>query len=84
MKIVSSLTLRNNLSNYLDEVEKYETPLVISRFGKAVAILKPYKKEEKSTIPFYNFLGKGLTGEKTLKRLRRSAKEKIRTKFFRT
>lgn len=84
MKTISSLTLRNNLSEYLDEVEKYETPLIISRFGKAVAVIKPFKKEEEVIKPFFNFLGKGITGEKLLKKLRRSAKEKARTKGFRS
>lgn len=81
MKTVSSLKLRNNLSNYLDEIEKYETPLIISRFGKAVAVLKPYNKGELNK-QFFNFLGKGLSGEKFLKKVRRSSRESKRTNIF--
>lgn len=74
---VSSFILRDNLSEYLDLVAKEEKPLVIERYGKPVAVLLPYKDKEKTDYgSFFGFLGGEESGEKYLKRVRRSAREK--------
>ena len=59
MRTVSTYSLRDNLADYLGEVEKTEVPLVISRFGRPIAIISPYKKEAvPSNKNFFGFLGK--------------------------
>jgi len=77
MRIISTYSLRDKLADYLGEVEKTEVPLIISRFGKPIAIISPYKK---GTVPsyknFFGFLGKGPTGENFLAKTRRTEKEK--------
>lgn len=77
MRTVSSYSLRDNLSTYLSEIEKSEIPVVISRFGKPVAVISPYKKGIlPSRKSYFGFLGKGSSGEKFLAKTRRSDKEK--------
>lgn len=80
MKTVSTYVLRDNLSDYLNEVAKTEIPLLISKFGKPIAVISPYKEARLPKIDeFFGFLGKGESGEKFLARVRRSKEEKIRT-----
>lgn len=77
MRIISTYSLRDKLADYLGEVEKTEIPLIISRFGKPIVIISPYKKEVVPTNKsFFGFLGKGPSGEKFLAKTRRSIKEK--------
>lgn len=48
---VSIEEIENDLSAYLQRVEEGET-LIITRFDKAVAEIKPVKRESKSPRPF--------------------------------
>lgn len=77
MRTISTYSLRDNLADYLSEVEKTEVSLVVSRFGKPIAIISPIK-EDLSLLnkSYFGFLGKGLKGEKFLDKVRRSDKEK--------
>lgn len=85
MRTISTYSLRDNLADYLGEVERTEVPLLVSRFGRPIAIISPYKKEAvPSSKKFFGFLGKGLSGEKFLAKTRRSAKEKKLTSKFRS
>jgi prevent-host-death family protein len=71
------------LAGYLDEVVESDRPLVISRFGKPVALISPYKDTGKILAKdFFGFLGKGETGNKFLAKVRRSAREKAYVKSF--
>lgn len=85
MRTVSSYRLRDNLASYLDEIVKTETPLLISRFGKPIAVISPYKKGASALKidDYFGFLGKGKTGKKFLSGVRRSKKEKNRIKALR-
>jgi prevent-host-death family protein len=78
MNAVSVYDFRNDLASYLDEMAESDRPLVISRFGKPVAIVYPYddKKAEVKADNYFGFLGKGGTGEKFLAKIRRSTREK--------
>lgn len=83
MNAVSVYDFRNDLAGYLDEMAESDQPLVISRFGKPVALVSPYKDTEKSLAKdFFGFLGKGETGDKFLARIRRSAREKAYIKVL--
>ncbi len=83
MNAVSVYDFRNDLASYLDEIAESDRPLVISRFGKPVALVSPYKGTGKSLAKnFFGFLGKGKTGDKFLAKVRRSAREKARIKVF--
>lgn len=85
MRTISTFSLRDNLADYLGEVEKTEVPLVISRFGKPIAIISPFKADSfPLNRSFFGFLGKGLSGEKFLAKTRRSAKEKKLTAKLRS
>jgi len=77
MNAVSVYDFRNDLASYLDEIAESDQPLVISRFGKPVALVSPYKDIGKSLAKdFFGFLGKGETGDKFLAGVRRSTREK--------
>lgn len=85
MRTISTYSLRDNLADYLSEVEKTEVSLIISRFGKPIAIISPIK-EDFSLPPksYFGFLGKGSSGEKFLAETRRSEKEKKLVAKFRS
>lgn len=77
MRIVSTYNLRENLADYLEKVYKADDSFLISRFGKPVAVIAPYKKTVAfATNDFFGFLGKGLKGSALLGKNRRSPKEK--------
>lgn len=77
MRVVSTYTLRDNLSNYLESVAKTESPLIISRFGKPIAVISPYKKDKiREAKSYFGFLGKGISGKLFETKIRRSAKER--------
>lgn len=81
MNTVSVYDFRNDLAGYLDEVAESDRPLVISRFGKPVALVSPYKDTGKSSAKdFFGFLGKGETGDKFLAGVRRSPRERAYVK----
>lgn len=75
MKAVSIFDLRDNLADYLASVKRTETPLIVSRFGKPIAVITPFSKETVSFEKYFGFMGKGDTGEAFLKRVRRSKHE---------
>lgn len=77
MNAVSVYDFRNDLAGYLNELAESDQPLVISRFGKPVALVSPYQDTGKSSVKdFFGFLGKGETGNRFLAKVRRSASEK--------
>ena len=76
--------LRNNLASYLDDVSENDAAVLISRFGKPIAVLSPYRLTSLPSFEgFFGFLGKTETGEKFLSRVRRSKNESRRTASFR-
>lgn len=78
MKTVSIYELRDDLARYLNTVATTETPIVVNRFGKPIAVIGPYRKDHARDISsFYGFMGKGESGEAYLKRVRRSKREKL-------
>jgi len=80
MRIVSTYDFRNKLSDYINEVYREETLLLISRFNKPLVVVKPYEGEDKDYMKYYGFMsdaGKE-TGEEFVNRVRRSKKEKKR------
>lgn len=77
MRTVSVYRLRDNLAGYLDTVQAEGSSLLVSRFGKPLAVIAPYKKENLPHFKeYFGFLGRGKNGEAFLKEVRRSAKEK--------
>lgn len=85
MRSISTFSLRNNLAEYLEEVGKNENPIIVSRFGKPIAVISPYKKEAVTpSRGFFGFMGKGLNGEKYLEKIRRSKKEGKAVKALRS
>lgn len=77
MRTVSVYRLRGNLAGYLDTIQAEGSSLLISRFGKPLAVIAPYKKENLPRFKeYFGFLGRGINGEAFLKARRRSAKEK--------
>lgn len=81
MNTVSVYDFRNDLAGYLDEITESDRPLVISRFGKPVALVSPYQDTGKSSAKnFFGFLGKGETGDKFLAGVRRSPRERAYVK----
>ncbi len=78
MKVVSVYELRDGLARYLNSVVTTETPIVVNRFGKPIAVIAPYRKDTSPDISsFYGFMGKGESGQDYLKRVRRSKREKL-------
>lgn len=73
------------MSNYIDEVYKEETTLLISRFNKPLAILKPYKKKDNDYMRFFGFMADSSneSGREFVNRTRRSAKERLKMKKLR-
>lgn len=85
MRTISIYDLRNNLADWLNEVTANDSRLLVSRFGKPIAIISPYSDTDVVNFDrFYNVLGKGETGDKLVNRIRRSNKEKERTKTLRS
>lgn len=78
MKKTNVYLLRDNLAKYLNEVAETETPLVVYKFKKPIAVIIPPKKEliESDIDNFYGFMGKGKRGEEFVKKVRRNKKEK--------
>lgn len=77
MRTVSVYRLRDNLADYLDTVQAEGSSLLISRFGKPLAVIAPYKKENLPSFKeYFGFLGRGISGEAFLKKRRRSLNEK--------
>ena len=76
MRIVSTNDFRSKLANYIEDVAKSDNSLIVSRFGKPLVKVVPYKEADKGDFKkFFGFLGKGETGNEFLKRVRRSKKE---------
>lgn len=73
------------MSDYIDEVYEEETTLLISRFNKPLAILKPYKKESNDYMRFFGFMADASneSGKEFVNRTRRSAKERLKMKRLR-
>jgi len=78
MKKTSIYMLRDNLAAYLNEVEKTQTPLVVYKFKKPVAVIVPAKKEliKEDINDYFGFMDKGETGEEFVNRVRRNKNEK--------
>lgn len=78
MKKVSVYELRDNLSYYLELVEKNQSPLIVEKYKKPAAIITPYKKGAIADDPlsYKGFLGKGEDGVKYVNRIRRSTRER--------
>jgi prevent-host-death family protein len=86
MRVVTTFDFRDNLAEYLDLVVRGDVPVVVSKFGKPLVVISPYKK---SDVPewkeFYGFLGSsGESGKELVARVRRSKEEKSRVNRLRT
>lgn len=83
-RIVSTYKFRNSLSDYLDEVVEDDAPIVVSRFGKPLVVVSPFKKSKIGKIEdYFGFLGGEESGEEFVNRVRRSKKEKSRVEALR-
>lgn len=76
MRMVSIFDLRNKLAEYLSSVVESDSPLVVRRFGKPIAMIVPFDSKSVSIDEYFGFMGKGESGEAFLKRVRRSEKER--------
>ena len=76
MRMVSIYDLRSKLAEYLSSVADTQTPVVIRRFGKPIAMIVPFDKKKISFEKYFGFLGKGETGEAFVNRVRRSHRER--------
>jgi len=78
MKKTSIYMLRDNLAAYLNEVGKTQTPLVVYKFKKPIAVIVPAKKEliKEDINDYFGFMDKGETGEEFVNRVRRNKNEK--------
>jgi hypothetical protein len=78
MKKTNVYLFRDNLASYLEEVEKTQIPLVVYKFKKPIAVIIPPKKEflNANIDDYFDFMGKGETGEKFVNRVRRNKNEK--------
>ncbi len=83
MLIVSTNKFREKLADYLDNIWKDETPLIISRFGKPMWEIKPYTKKANDFMKYFGFMGKGEDGEAFVNRVRRNKYERDRVKKLR-
>jgi len=84
MKNVSTYELRSNLSELLREVESTEVSIGVSRFGKPIVTIIPYSgRDNAGYSKYFGFLDKDETGDVFVNRVRRSSKEKQRTKSLR-
>ena len=77
MKTVSTFDFRNKLSDYLEEIYKSDTPLIVSRFGKPVVKIVPYReKKEEDFMKYFVFMKGKETGVEFEDRVRRNKKER--------
>ncbi|OGF98794.1 hypothetical protein A2153_02480 [Candidatus Gottesmanbacteria bacterium RBG_16_38_7b] len=84
MRIISTFEFRNKLAEFLDEIYKTDAPLVVSRFGKPLVKIIPYKKEKTDNFDrFFGFMGNDISGIEFENKVRRNKKEKERTKLLR-
>ncbi|MFV1917257.1 MAG: type II toxin-antitoxin system Phd/YefM family antitoxin [Patescibacteria group bacterium] len=83
-RTVSSYKFRNNLSSYFEEIVEDETPLVVSKFGKPIVVVSPYKKKKMDNIDkYFGFLPGDEDGVSFENRVRRSRKERKRVEALR-
>ncbi|OGM27053.1 hypothetical protein A3D00_05235 [Candidatus Woesebacteria bacterium RIFCSPHIGHO2_02_FULL_38_9] len=78
MRVISTNDFRDKLADYIDDVYKTETALVVSRFGRPLVKIVPYKKEEVDDFEkYFGFLkgGNDEDGVSFENRIRRSKKE---------
>ena len=75
MITISTNKFRDNLANYLNNILKDETTLVLSRFGKPMWEIRPYTKKSVDYKKFYGFMGGDETGEEFVNRVRRNKRE---------
>ena len=85
MKTVSVYELRDNLAYYLDLVKKNQSPVIVEKYNKPMAIITPYKKGmvKNDPLSYFGFLGKGEDGVRFENRIRRSARERAYVKRLR-
>lgn len=78
MRVISTNEFREKLAEILTSIAKTDTPFVVSRFGKPLVKVIPYKKEDEKNDyrRFYGFLGKGKSGVAFENKLRRNKKER--------
>lgn len=78
MKKINVYLLRDNLASYLDEVARTDTPLVVCKYKKPIAVIMPPKKEliEENFDEFFGFMKGNETGIEFENRVRRGKKEK--------
>lgn len=84
MRTISTFEFRNKLADYLNEINKSDSSLIVSRFGKPLVKIIAYKKEKKDNFDkFFGFMGNDTTGIEFENKVRRNKKEKERTVLLR-
>lgn len=84
MRVISTFEFRNKLAEYLDEIYKTDSPMVVSRFGKPLVKIVPYKKEKIDSFDkYFGFMGNDISGTEFENKVRRNKKEKERTILLR-
>lgn len=86
MKKADVYMFRDNLAAYLNEVVRTDTPLVVCKYKKPIAVIMPPKKElvKDDFDKYFGFLGKsGETGVEFENRVRRNKKEREYVKKLR-
>lgn len=84
MRTITTYNLRDTLASCLEEIGRTETPVIVSRFGKPIAVISPFKESDlPNPSSFFGFLDKNETGEEFLGIVRRSKEELERTEKFR-
>ena len=85
MKRTNIFLLRDNLAKYIAEVNETESPLMVYKFKKPVAIIIPAKesKIDSDYKRFYGFLKGKESGEQIVDSVRRNNKERLYVKKLR-
>ena len=83
MRVISTFEFRNKLAEYLDEISRSDTPLIVSRFGKPLVKIIAYKEKKDDFDRFFGFMGSDITGIEFENKIRRNKKEKELVKALR-
>lgn len=85
MKTVSVFKLRDNLSYYIDLVNKTNTSIIVEKYNTPAAVITPYKKGLRTDglLSFAGFLGPGEDGKSFENKVRRNDRERKRIEKLR-
>ena len=84
MRVVSTNEFRDKLSEFLSSVAKDETSIVVKRFGKPIAVVSPFRKEEVYDFKkYFGFMKGKESGVEYENRIRRNKREREYVKALR-